>query len=262
MAQHQEKARVIRFEQLSVDTYRLTLDSPQIAAGARPGQFVMIATGPGRDPLLRRPFSLHQASSNGHIQIYFKDVGRGTSILAHCRAGELLDVFGPLGRGYKIDQDQPACLIGGGLGIAPLLFLAKKICQSARDHSHDLIILGGRSSGDVEPLIEDFKQFGLSIRTTTDDGSYGLKGYVTDILQAEQMMPNTQVYSCGPEPMLEQVQKICRQKKLGCQVSVESVMACGMGACLGCNVPASRGGYVHVCIDGPVFRAEDLVWNS
>jgi len=261
MSQHQEKARIIRFEQLSDDNIRLTLHAPLIAETAKPGQFVMIKTGAGKDPLLRRPFSLHQTSSNGQIQIYFKNVGRGTSILAHSKVDEDLDVFGPLGRGFEIYLDKPACLVGGGLGIAPLLFLAKKLYRSTKDNSRDLIILGGRSRQEVEPLVEDFQQFGIAVRCITDDGSYGMKGFVTDVLKSERVVENGEVYACGPDPMLERVYEICLQKHAGCQVSVESVMACGMGACLGCNIPATDGGYLHVCIDGPVFRAEDLVWS-
>ncbi len=262
MAQHQEKATIIRYEQLSDDNIRLTLDAPLIAQAAKPGHFVMIRTGLGKDPLLRRPFSLHQASSNGQIQIYFRVVGRGTSILARCRVGESLDVFGPLGRPYRIDRQRPACLVGGGLGIAPLLFLAKRICQLGRDHGYDLVLLGGRQKGDVEPLVNDFQQFGLPLHCATDDGSYGIRGYVTELLRTETLTPDTVVYACGPEPMLAGVARISADRGLACQVSIESVMACGMGACLGCNVDATGGGYHHVCIDGPVFDAEDLVWNS
>lgn len=262
MSQHQEKARIIRFEQLSDDNVRLTLAAPLIAAAAQPGHFVMIRAGAAKDPLLRRPFSLHQASSNGVIQIYFRIVGRGTDILARSRVGETLDVFGPLGRGYRIDRQGPAVLVGGGLGIAPLLFLTKRICQLGRTNHRDLVILGGRSKGDVEPLVNDFQQFGLPLHCTTDDGSFIRQGLVTDILQTETLHPGTTVYACGPEPMLARVYRICADRGLSCQVSIESVMACGMGACLGCNVEAPGGGYAHVCIDGPVFNAEDLVWNS
>lgn len=262
MSQHQEKARVIRFEQLSELNVRLTLEAPLIAASSEAGQFVMIRTGPGQDPLLRRPFSLHQTSTSGQIQIYFKDVGRGTHILAHTKVGEVLDIFGPLGRGFKIDPERPACLVGGGLGIAPLLFLAKAISLKGRDHSHDVIILGGKTSEDVEPLVEDFKQFGFPLLCATDDGSYGKKGFVTDILREEDLAENTIVYGCGPDPMLEMMHHHCVAQGLSCQVSIESVMACGMGACLGCNVEASNGDYLHVCLDGPVFDTEDLAWNS
>jgi dihydroorotate dehydrogenase electron transfer subunit len=262
MSQHQEKARIIRFEQLLELNVRITLDAPLIAGAAAAGQFVMIRAGTGKDPLLRRPFSLHQASSNGHIQIYFRNVGRGTNILAHARTGEILDVFGPLGRGFRIQDEKPACLVGGGLGIAPLLFLAKEIICSDRDHSNDLIILGGRTRDDVEPLVDDFRQFGLALHCATDDGSFGSKGFVTDILRTEKLAAGTEIYGCGPENMLQVLHGFCRSRELGCQVSVESVMACGMGACLGCNREASSGGYVHVCIDGPVFRTEELQWNS
>ena len=151
--------------------------------------------------------------------------------------------------------------MGGGLGIAPLLFLAKEISLSTRDHSNDRILLGGRSSAEVEPLVADFEEIGLPVSCVTDDGSYGSKGFVTALLESQELPPGTQVYACGPDPMLEVVQHQCRTRGFGCQVSIESVMACGMGACLGCNVSGSNGGYVHVCIDGPVFRAEELQWN-
>lgn len=261
MSQHQEKATIIKFEQLSGENIRLTLHAPLIAESAKPGQFVMIHTGVGRDPLLRRPFSLHQASSNGQIQIYLKNVGRGTDILAHSKIDEILDVFGPLGRGFEIHFDQPACLVGGGLGIAPLLFLAKCLYRSSKDNSRDLVLLGGRTKEEVEPLVHDFQQFGIHVHCSTDDGSYGMKGFVTDILKSESTVDNSQVYACGPDPMLARVYQICKERNAGCQVSVETMMACGMGACLGCNIPARDGSYAHVCIDGPVFKAEDLVWN-
>ncbi len=261
MSQHQEKATIIKFEQLSEDNIRLTLYSPLIAQSSHPGQFVMIQTGSGKDPLLRRPFSLHQVSSNGQIQIYFKNVGRGTDILAHARIDEILDVFGPLGRGFEINHDQQACLVGGGLGIAPLLFLAKRLSRSSRDNSRDRILLGGRTKSEIEPLVHDFQQFGIQVHCTTDDGSYGMHGFVTEIMKSESMVENSQVYACGPDPMLARVHQICKERNAGCQVSVETVMACGMGACLGCNIPAMDGSYVHVCIDGPVFNAEDLVWR-
>lgn len=262
MSQHQEKARIIRFEQLSEDNFRLTLHAPPIARQAFPGQFVMIHTGTGNDPLLRRPFSLHQTGGDGSIQIYFKNIGRGTDILAQAKPGEILDVFGPLGSGYRLIDEKPACLLGGGLGIAPLPFLAKALAQRNRDATRDIILLGGRSRPDVAPLVDDLKQFGMSIICTTDDGSWGERGYVTEILSSAQVAADSQVYACGPEPMLETVHTICLQRGFICQISVESVMACGMGACLGCNIPAADGTYAHVCIDGPVFDSGALLWKS
>lgn len=264
MPQYQEKTIVTRVEQLSGENVRLTLKAPDIAGCCRPGQFVMIRTSEGKDPLLRRPFSIHQADSAGHIQIYFKVVGRGTELLARVRVGEELSVFGPLGRGFGIGDTAPVCIIGGGLGIAPLLFLAKEVSrrrQAAGACATDLIILGGRSQSEVQPLMADFQELGIRTVAATDDGSYGHRGFVTDVLKTVELEQGTQVYACGPEPMMAAIAAYCQQHQLDCQVSVETAMACGMGACLGCNRPVGDGKYVHVCIDGPVFAAEELKWN-
>ncbi len=260
MAQYQEKATVTRVERFSENNYRLTLDSPQIAESAKPGQFVMIKAGLNKDPLLRRPFSVHQITDEGMMQIYFKVVGKGTELLARSRPGENLSVFGPLGRGYRIDKTSPAVVVGGGLGIAPLLFLVKENCRLKEDSSQDLVILGAREKIEIEPLLDDFRQFNLSILTATDDGSLGHLGFVTEILEQVSLPDGCTVYSCGPEPMMAGVSEICRFMGVPCQVSVESVMACGMGACLGCSRPAKNGTYTHVCLHGPVYDAEDLLW--
>jgi dihydroorotate dehydrogenase electron transfer subunit len=261
MSQYQEKATVTRVEQFSEKNFRLTLDCPQIAGSAKPGQFVMIRSGIGNDPLLRRPFSLHQTSSEGLIQIYFKVVGRGTDVLAHSKMGEELSVFGPLGKGFRIDRTAPAVIVGGGLGIAPLLFLLKENCRLKRDSSQDLIILGAREKQELEPLLGDFNEFGLPVLTATDDGSLGHNGFVIDVLQSLELPVGCIVYACGPEPMLEGVRGLSKARGIPCQVSVESVMACGMGACLGCSRPAKNGNYTHVCMNGPVYDAEELIWK-
>jgi len=261
MSQYQENATIIRYEQLSQDNIRLTLQADNIAGAARPGQFVMIRTTMAKDPMLRRPFSIHQTSSSGRIQILFKITGRGTELLAHAREGETLSVFGPLGHGFNIRTDRPACIVGGGMGIAPMLFLAKRMCRIKKDVSSDIILFGGRTREEVEPLSKDFRQFGMHYHEATDDGSYGEKGFVTQLIQRLKPSKETVVYACGPESMLEQLHIYCHVKGIECQVSVESVMACGMGACLGCNIPAKNGDYVHVCYEGPVFNAEDLKWK-
>jgi dihydroorotate dehydrogenase electron transfer subunit len=261
MSQYQENATIIRFEQLSDTNIRLTLQTEDIAAAARPGQFVMIHTGKSNDPLLRRPFSIHQTSSSGRIQILFKVTGRGTALLAHCKEGETLSIFGPLGHGFRIDPDRAACLVGGGIGIAPMLFLAKRLCQIKKNTDTDLIILGGRSRSEIELLLADFHYLDIGVMVTTDDGSFGRHGVVTDVLKTVSLPDNCTVFTCGPEPMMREVFKQCHKQRIECQVSVESVMACGMGACLGCNMEAKDGRYVHVCSDGPVFDAEELGWS-
>ncbi len=261
MTQFQEKAIITRFEELSDDIIRITLHSPEIASKTKPGQFVMVRTSSSKDPLLRRPFSVHQTSSNGDLQLLFKVVGRGTTLLSRFKEGEAVSVFGPLGNGYSIKEGRPSVLVGGGLGIAPMLLLAKEISRVKKDPSNDVIIIGGRSSGEVAPLLNDFKEFGIKVIAVTDDGSFGQQGFVTDAMKSIKLHPDSVVYTCGPEPMMEAVKNICSAENMDCQVSVESVMARGMGACLGCTTHSSDGNYVHVCLDGPVFKAEDLKWS-
>jgi dihydroorotate dehydrogenase electron transfer subunit len=262
MAQYQEKATVIRIEQFTDTTFRLTLHCPQIASSAQPGQFVMVRTGIGKDPLLRRPFSVHQTSAAGRIQIYFKVVGSGTEILSQVKENQKISVLGPLGRGFRINRNAPAIMVGGGLGIAPLLFLAKENNRLKVNCSDDVVILGARVKNELEHLLPDFKQLGLQILIATDDGSLGRSGFVTELLQSVTLPPSCVVYACGPEPMMAGVAEICRLQEVSCQVSVESVMACGMGACLGCNRQLKDGSYTHVCLNGPVYDAEDLIWTK
>jgi dihydroorotate dehydrogenase electron transfer subunit len=262
MSQYQEKATVTRVESFSDIHYRLTFDSPLISAGAKPGQFVMVRTGLGKDPLLRRPFSIHQVLRDGRLQLYFKVVGRGTDILSRVKEGETVSIFGPLGNGFRLDPLAPSVIVGGGLGIAPLLFLVKENCRLKKVIGDDIIILGARAKVELEPLLADFKHFGISILTSTDDGSLGHHGFVTEVFKSLKLPAGCTVYCCGPEPMMNGIRQLCKPKGVRCQVSVESVMACGMGACLGCSKPAKKGAYTHVCLNGPVYDAEELVWNS
>lgn len=260
MSQIQEKTKIIRIERLTSDILRFTLAAPNIVSVATPGQFVMVRTGETNDPLLRRPFSISQVSSDGHFQILFKVVGRGTDLLSHCREGEWLSVLGPLGSGYRIDTSRPACLVGGGMGIAPLLFLGKRMLQDIAQQ-RPLVVLGARNREELEPLIGDFADLGLKVHAATDDGSLGHHGLLTDVLKSLDLGPECMTYVCGPKPMMAAVHLFCRSKSYGCQVSIETSMACGMGACLGCIVPLQKGGYGHSCSDGPVFDSEELLWN-
>jgi dihydroorotate dehydrogenase electron transfer subunit len=261
MPQYQENATVARIEQFAKKNFRLTLECPQIAASAKPGQFVMIRTAMGKDPLLRRPFSIHQTISDGKIQIYFKVVGRGTEILSTVKIHQEISVLGPLGRGFRLKSSAPAIIVGGGLGIAPMLFLAKENYRLKQSCSDDIVILGARAKNELIPLLDDFKLLGIRLLTATDDGSFGYHGFVTEMIQSLALPLGCTVYACGPEQMMAGVNKICRSQNIPCQVSVESVMACGMGACLGCSRPAKNGTYTHVCLNGPVYDAEELLWS-
>ena len=260
MTTFQEQAEILRRERLAYDLYRLTIQAPDIAGAARPGQFVMIRAGQGYDPLLRRPFSIHQVAAGSSLQILFKVVGKGTKMLADMERGQSLDLVGPLGQGFTPRPQQPVCLAGGGVGIAPLLFWAKELLRNIAPQEI-VVLLGARTREEIEPMAQDFIRLGLPVRIATDDGSLGHHGLVTDLLQE---LPNASwaVYACGPHPMMRTAVQLCTSRGWDCQVSLETMMACGVAACLGCAVPNADGsGYVHVCKDGPVFAADEVAWG-
>ena len=284
----QEQCRVIRLERLSADTWRLFLAAPGVAARVHAGQFVMLGVSAGYDPLLRRPFSIHDADKDkGEITLFFRVVGKGTEMLAAVRSGDELSLLGPLGNGFKL-APAPALLVGGGIGIAPLLLLAKELKDKGNQAA--AIILAGRTKAEVAPLETSFTEWvqdPKSLIFYTDDGSFGKRGRANEALAQEldsifswylgndddpSLLPQNLlnrlplpsapvVYTCGPQPMLRAIALFCRDHQIKCQVSVESAMACGMGACLGCALPDKIGGHVHVCLDGPVFDAEALPWD-
>jgi dihydroorotate dehydrogenase electron transfer subunit len=232
-----------------------------------------IGTNP---PLWRRPFSLHQVSADGEqIQLLIKVVGCGTKFLSGCRPGEYLSLVGPLGHGFTLpapDQDNNICIIGGGVGVAPLLYLTKKMLETVIVPSPDAIqfFMGGAAAAEIGDLAKDFSETGVSLSLATDDGSAGHHGLVTELLY-DKLNPEKKyhVYSCGPHPMMKTIALYCLEKKWPCQVSLETLMACGVSACLGCAIrgsgqPVTRESdisYLHVCKEGPVFEAGELAWD-
>lgn len=270
MNSFQIEAVVTRKEQLSEDIYRLTFSAPQISDSAKPGQFLMIKTVESYDPLLRRPFSVHQTSSNGIFQILFKVLGKGTKYLSKFEIDQVVNVVGPLGRGFVLPEDHNPniCLIGGGMGIAPLYFLAKWILRSYSAHPIKVTaLLGAASKNELSQLVDDFVEMGVEVFHATDDGSSGHHGFITDLIDVQlNLEKKWYVYSCGPHPMMKKIAIACDHKKWPCQVSLETMMACGISACLGCTVPKAESKligdarYVHVCKDGPVFDASDIAW--
>jgi dihydroorotate dehydrogenase electron transfer subunit len=248
--------------------HALTLVAPDIAELARPGQFVQVGVPEGRDFLLRRPFSIHQASRRGGwagtLEIVFDVVHGGTAWLADSRPHDVLDVLGPLGRSFAYPREQTTCLlVGGGYGAAPLYFLAEEL-QARNKVVH--MILGARDHGRVFKPIEG-KRLALSIVITTEDGSMGLRGRVTDALRSTIDRTGAQVvYACGPNPMLRAVAWMCGELGIPCQVAVEEMMACGIGVCWTCAVPViaqdGRGWWnVRACVEGPVFNAARIWWD-
>ena len=260
MQVYKESAEIVIREQVAEDIFRFTVKSPDIAAASRPGQFVMVRTGDGLDPLLRRPFSIHQVSAGGSVQILFKVIGKGTRALASMEAGRKLDLLGPIGRGFTIAKDSQHILVGGGIGIAPLLFLARLILETS-ESAFVRVLLGARTKDEIFTLKGDFESMGLEVEAITEDGSLGKQGLVTDLMVDLQQKKPVMIYGCGPYPMLKAVVGVCRKNNWKCQVSLETMMACWLAACLGCAVlRADMKGYVHACKEGPVFNADDVAW--
>lgn len=252
-------------ERLSPDIVRLSLEAPTIAAIARPGQFINVKASPGFDPLLRRPFSIHRILDDGTVQVIFKILGKGTKALAALQPGQRLDIVGPLGNAFATAEAM--CLLGGGLGIAPLLFLAQTILGRVAGARPALtIILAARNEVELSCFVPDFAALGVKLHLVTDDGTLGEKGVITDLFpRVLDTAQAWQIASCGPYPMMRAVAAICRERQWRCQVSLETMMACGISACLGCAVPASEQDskgrqYLHVCQDGPIFWGGDIKW--
>jgi dihydroorotate dehydrogenase electron transfer subunit len=261
MTEFQEISQVRQVDHITDGVCRLTLASPRIASAAQPGQFVMVACGNGLDPLLRRPFSLHRITTDGAIQLLLKVVGHGTQWLAARKVGDCLDLLGPLGRGFTLTSDEPVALVGGGIGIAPLLFLADKLHERLRSGKKQppLALLGARTGTELGSLVDAFATAGCHVLPATDDGSLGHHGVIGDLLSSH--LPNVhQVFACGPHAMMATVARCCAGLHTPCQVSLEAHMACGLGACLGCTIHAADGTYRHVCTHGPVFQAKELAW--
>lgn len=256
---YHEIARVQSQVNTGEDIYLLTLKSPEIARTAQPGQFVHLRTTSGSDPLLRRPISICLTiPEEGIIYLWYQVVGRGTTLLSQLKADDNVDLIGPLGRGFTVEEGQKAALIGGGMGIAPLVFLGHRLAEQQSITA----FFGGRSADNLPP--EEVK-FSHNTILATEDGSTGQQGFVTDALASwlEKEKPDI-MYACGPQGMLDQVYILARQQGIPLQVSLETTMACGVGACLGCTCEKAvndDGTWFKVCQDGPVFWAEEVNWD-
>jgi len=211
---------------------------------------------------LRRPLSVHGAQA-GKVEMLYEVVGPATLALSRRSPGQDLDVLGPLGRGfdYRAGRAASPVLVAGGMGVAPLVFLAQKMKEEKlRGSRGKITVLLGAGSAKQVLCEKEFKKLGCAVKIATDDGSRGFHGRVTELLNSLFPTMNCQlstIYSCGPGPMLDQIIRISREKHVPAQVSLETHMACGIGACLGCVVN-TRSGYKRVCKDGPVFNAEEF----
>lgn len=237
------------------DLWEMEFTAPDLAREANPGQFVHIRLGENQDPLLRRPLSLYDVDGD-LITLFYKVVGRGTEILSRYSNRQPLDIMGPLGKGFTLVQDRKVLLVGGGVGIAPLLFLGRELMA----RNNQVIVLHGAGSGEETCLESRFTGLGMDYRTATMDGSLGFKGLVTDLMVNMDPGSIDYIYTCGPEPMMAAVADFAARNRLPGELSLEEYMACGVGACLGCarKLKADDRSYIKVCHDGPVFPLDSV----
>ena len=250
-----EQAAVVENTLLAPGVFRLVAKAPKIAEQCAPGQFVMLRVTPLADPLLRRPISIAGADAQeGTLTLICRIVGHGTDLLSTVKVGEMLDIMGPLGRGFDLNCKRPL-LVGGGIGLAPLLYVAEACCPNPVE-----VLAGGRTDSELF-WTKLFQESCQAVHVTTDDGSLGVCGTCVDALPEVLKAGNfDRVMTCGPRPMMQRVAAEAAKFGIQTQVSLEEHMACGLGACLSCTCAASDGGARQVCKDGPVFWSEEVAW--
>lgn len=244
--------KLLSARQLNQDVFDFTLQAPELAALAVPGQFAQVKV-PGHT--LRRPISICGIDKKaGTLRFVFQVRGQGTAELAGFQPGGEIEILAPLGNGFPLDKGKRTLLVGGGIGVPPLLGVAKELGENA------VAVLGFRNK-DAVILEKDFQAAGAKVLIATDDGSYGHHGLVTELCQGQDF---DCVMACGPAPMLKAVMALAQRRGVPCYVSLEERMACGIGACLGCAVALYNEDGVeyfgHVCKDGPVFESRRVVW--
>lgn len=266
------RAEVVANAHLSADYNVITLEAPEIARLARPGQFVMVKTRPGLEPLLRRPFSIFEITRDARgeasgVTILSKRVGIGTQQLYDAKPGEHLPCLGPLGKPFEpVDPPREAWMVAGGVGLAPFATLGEALVARA---TRTVLFYGARRKDDLF-CADLFTRMGVEVVTATEDGSDGTRGFVTAPLEQrfQSLAPgaDVQVYTCGPTPMMHRVADLSARFGRRCLVSLEQVMGCGMGGCYSCVVRVregeGRGHFVRSCLAGPVFDGGTIVWDA
>jgi len=254
MKKYMHDFTVIENKQISANYFILNLKSPQQLPSILPGQFAELLVEGSPQTYLRRPFSIYETNSEDNtLSLMIKKVGHGTDVLSRIRPGETVNLIYPLGNSFGEPLGSRVLLVGGGVGIAPMLLLTRQL------HSmgvHPDVLIGGRSSLDI---IEAEKYNGMAdVLIATEDGSIGFKGMVTQHpALASEVLPYSKIYACGPDPMMKAVAAIASAKGIPCEVSLENLMACGIGACLCCIVETHEGNKT-TCVEGPVFDTRSL----
>jgi dihydroorotate dehydrogenase electron transfer subunit len=261
----QKEVEILHHAEVKPGYFKMGLAFPELAQIARPGQFVMVKVPGQQSPLLRRPFSVHNRLTDKDqvtgFELLYKVVGQGTTAMSEMAAGDLIDILGPLGNGFSNKEDmQDAFIVAGGIGVASLYYLVLDLVE--KGVSTPTVFLGGCSANDIL-CKEEMEALGAEVRITTEDCSMGEEGFVTLLVEKalESEGKPDMIYACGPQAMLKRVRDIAASFNVPCQVSLETIMACGFGVCLGCAVEKAKGGegYLHACTDGPVFRSRDVV---
>jgi dihydroorotate dehydrogenase electron transfer subunit len=256
--------RVLGQKEVAAGIFLLDFEAPDLADKSHPGHFVHLRTAEGWDPLWRRPFSIHRISEDeGRVRILYRKVGRGTSRMQAFKTGDTINLIGPLGKPFDLTGAfHTAVIIAGGLGIAPVFFLADRLVDAGKK---TILLWGVRRSGELYGL-DELKKRGVDVRTATEDGSAGFRGCVTDLLKAflsaTVPLASPMGFACGPTPMLSTLKEIVRGTGFRWQASLEERMACGAGVCQGCAVRIQNQGYQMVCSDGPVFELEEIAFHD
>lgn len=275
----QQTVEVVENVRIALDTYRIRLVTPETARAVLPGQFFMLRLLDRSDPLLGRPFALYDTYTDpsgqpAGIDVVYIAIGRMSRLLARIQAGEHLSLWGPLGNGFSSSPGRRVMMVAGGIGQTPFLALARWYLGLASYGEpprtvtvpNKLVLCYGVRTAELLAGLDDFKRAGVESRIASDDGTAGHHGFVTDLVAQSLAGPDPpdHLIGCGPLPMLDALAKIARKARVRCELSLETPMACGFGACFSCVVrvrdEAGAWDYRRVCLDGPVFDAEKVMF--
>jgi dihydroorotate dehydrogenase electron transfer subunit len=273
---HQGLATVTRNAALARDTYCIRLHVPELARAIRPGQFLMIRWPRTNDPLLGRPFALYDTVLDAQgqaaaLDIGYLVVGKLTGLLATLRPSDTVEVWGPLGNGFPdLSGLEHVGLVAGGIGQTPYLAYTRELLgqrgyggRPARRTVQRVSLYYGVRTAQLAAGVEDFRSAGAAVYLASDDGSLGFKGFVTQLLEQQELPQH--LIGCGPEPMMKALAALAQRRGVGCHLSLETPMACGVGICFSCvtRVRTAEGwDYRRVCVEGPVFDAAHLAWEE